>query len=154
MSPIELRDSTEADVPTFYKFHTYPEANKIGGFILKTNKAFHKHWETNVFGKKDVLKKAILSDGVLAGYIVCFYAKTQWEIGYWTNHETWGKGIATAAVKTFLKTYRRRPLYAHVAQRNAGSIRVLEKCGFVRDAEDKFTNEEGASIPEFIYKLS
>ena len=30
-----------------------------------------------------------------------------------------------------------RPLHALVALHNAGSIRVLEKCGFVRVAEDE-----------------
>jgi RimJ/RimL family protein N-acetyltransferase len=30
-----------------------------------------------------------------------------------------------------------RPLYAHVAAHNVGSIRVLEKCGFRRDRAQK-----------------
>lgn len=48
------------------------------------------------------------------------------EVGYWVARELWGGGIATAALAGLLLVETRRPLYAGVA----GSLRVLEKCGF------------------------
>ncbi|MBP8242640.1 MAG: GNAT family N-acetyltransferase, partial [Thermoflexales bacterium] len=60
----------------------------------------------------------------------------QREVGYWLGREFWGKGIATRALEAFLAIDTTRPLHAFVVHHNLGSIRVLEKCGFVRAAQD------------------
>ena len=44
--------------------------------------------------------------------------------------------MATAALAAFLDLETARPLYAGVARWNAGSLRVLEKCGFAVCAEE------------------
>ena len=59
------------------------------------------------------------------------------EIGYWVTPAYWGRGIITEAVRricgeTFEKTDIVR-IYAEVFAPNAASLRVLEKCGFVRE---------------------
>jgi RimJ/RimL family protein N-acetyltransferase len=59
------------------------------------------------------------------------------EVGYWIGKAYWGKGIATAALAEFLAVEPTRPLYAHVARHNLGSVRVLEKCGFARVGGDE-----------------
>ncbi|GIN95995.1 hypothetical protein J6TS1_18650 [Siminovitchia terrae] len=41
--------------------------------------------------------------------------------------EYWGKGIATNALREFLKHVTIRPLYARAAKDNAGSLKVLKK---------------------------
>jgi RimJ/RimL family protein N-acetyltransferase len=51
-------------------------------------------------------------------------------VGYWLGREFWGKGIATQALAELVEELD-RPLYAEVSTNNIGSIRVLEKCGFV-----------------------
>ncbi|HZC04902.1 MAG TPA: GNAT family protein [Ktedonobacterales bacterium] len=46
-----------------------------------------------------------------------------------------------------------RPLYAYTAKDNRGSVRVLEKCGFVRIAEQKeYAEARGEEVEE--YKLA
>ncbi len=45
-----------------------------------------------------------------------------------------------------------RPLHAHVAKHNAGSIRVLEKCGF-RVVGKQTVEESGTLIDEVILRL-
>ncbi len=57
-------------------------------------------------------------------------------IGYWFGREYWGKGVATRALAEFLQGMTERPIHAHVAEHNGGSIRVLEKCGFTLDHRD------------------
>jgi len=47
--------------------------------------------------------------------------------GYWVGREYWGRGVATKALARFVEEVSTRPLYAHVAVRNVGSIRVLDK---------------------------
>ena len=74
------------------------------------------------------------------------------EIGYWLGEPFWGRGIATRALAEFLQVVTERPLRAHVAMHNIGSMRVLEKCGFVRENEESVElTEEG--IPEIILIL-
>ena len=66
----------------------------------------------------------------MAGNVVSFVQSGEREVGYWIGKEYWGKGVATQALSAFLDQIDTRPLYAHVARHNIGSIRVLEKCGF------------------------
>jgi RimJ/RimL family protein N-acetyltransferase len=45
-----------------------------------------------------------------------------------------------------------RPLYAHVAKHNAGSIRVLEKCGFRVEREES-VEDVGNDVAELVLVL-
>jgi RimJ/RimL family protein N-acetyltransferase len=45
-----------------------------------------------------------------------------------------------------------RPLYAHVAKHNAGSIRVLEKCGFCVEREERVA-DAGKGVAELVLVL-
>jgi RimJ/RimL family protein N-acetyltransferase len=73
------------------------------------------------------------------------------EISYWLGKDYWGKGVATAALSAFLDHVEMRPLYARVAKDNLASQRVLEKCGFTVDGEDKgFSNARGVEVEEVI----
>jgi RimJ/RimL family protein N-acetyltransferase len=57
------------------------------------------------------------------------------EIGYWIGRPYWGRGYATRAVGLLVEEARRRGiarLTAEVFPDNFPSLRVLEKCGFVR----------------------
>ncbi|KAM0238833.1 hypothetical protein ACHAP5_008576 [Fusarium lateritium] len=61
-----------------------------------------------------------------------------WEIGYWLAEEAWGKGYATEAIRAFVRwCFETWPelnrFEAWVIERNAGSLNVLSKCGFVRE---------------------
>ncbi|MFZ5623796.1 MAG: GNAT family N-acetyltransferase [Gemmatimonadota bacterium] len=60
------------------------------------------------------------------------------ELGYWLGRAFWGRGIATAAVRTLSDRALAEPdiyrLEAGVFSWNPASVRVLEKAGFVREA--------------------
>jgi RimJ/RimL family protein N-acetyltransferase len=48
-----------------------------------------------------------------------------------------------------------RPLYARAAADNAGSVRVLEKCGFVLTGHERgFANARGEEIDEVVLTLA
>ena len=59
------------------------------------------------------------------------------EIGYWLGEALWNRGIATAAVRGFLpwaaETFDLHRIFAETFATNPASMRVLEKCGFVRE---------------------
>jgi RimJ/RimL family protein N-acetyltransferase len=76
------------------------------------------------------------------------------EIGYWLGKEFWGKGIATQALAAFLKIVTTRPIYAAAAADNLGSLRVLQKCGFVITGYDKgFAGARQQEIDEALLEL-
>ena len=53
-----------------------------------------------------------------------------------------GKGLATRALQELTGEVTQRPLHAWVATSNVASIRVLEKCGFVRVGSQENDVEE------------
>ena len=77
------------------------------------------------------------------------------EVTYWLGREFWGRGIATAALQAFLQVDSRRPLRGRAAADNVASIRVLEKCGFVRIGTDRgYANARRAEIDEVVMELT
>lgn len=60
------------------------------------------------------------------------------EIGFWLGRDQWGQGFATEIAQAIAGLAKERgylPIWAVVLPDNLASIRVLEKCGFVRDGE-------------------
>jgi [ribosomal protein S5]-alanine N-acetyltransferase len=81
------------------------------------------------------------------------------EIGYWLGEHFWGRGIVTEAVNTMVdftfKNLDIHRVYASVFERNLASIRVLEKCGFIREAVHyKAIIKKDVIMDEFIYVKS
>ena len=149
---IELRDSSAGDLPIFFAHQQEPEALLMGAFVARDLDAFTAHW-TKTSADPTVLRKTILADGLVAGYVVSFVRFEVREIGYWLGKDAWGKGIASKALSEFLAEETRRPLWARVAKRNPASLRVAEKCGFSISGEDKHRNEAGEEVEEFVLKL-
>lgn len=80
------------------------------------------------------------------------------EIGYWIAEEFWGQGIVPEAVKLIVdygfKTFDITRIYASTYDINIKSQRVLEKVGFVLEAEFKETlYKNGTTYDEVIYAI-
>ncbi|HKY05442.1 MAG TPA: GNAT family N-acetyltransferase [Blastocatellia bacterium] len=80
------------------------------------------------------------------------------EIGYWLGEPFWGRGIATEAVKALtgyaFTTFDLSRIHAGVYEWNHGSMRVLEKAGYVREARlRKSIFKEGRIIDEIIFAV-
>jgi RimJ/RimL family protein N-acetyltransferase len=96
---------------------------------------FLTHW-AKVRADHEILLRTIVADGAVAGNVVSWPQDGQRWVGYWLGREHWGRGIATRALARYLAEEEQfRPLIAHVAGSNTGSVRVLEKAGFRRDSE-------------------
>ena len=133
-SGVALRDVSDGDLETFFEHQLDPEATSMAGFPARDREAHMAHWQ-RIRRDPTVTTRTILLDGAVAGNIVSWEQDENWEVGYWLGREYWGKGVATAALSQFLEVVTTRPLFAHVAKHNTGSIRVLEKCGFIFDSE-------------------
>jgi RimJ/RimL family protein N-acetyltransferase len=137
-----LRDVVESDLPVFFEHQRDPEATRMADFPARDRETFDAHWERVLAGETNTVK-TIVFEGQVAGNAVSWDQDGRRLVGYWLGREFWGKGLATKALAELVDELDRRPLYAYVAKTNIGSIRVLEKCGFVRSDED-----------EDLYKLS
>jgi RimJ/RimL family protein N-acetyltransferase len=137
-----LRDVVPSDLPVFFEHQRDPEATAMADFPARDREAFDAHWQ-RILGDETLFARTIVFEGQVAGNAVSWEQDGRQLVGYWLGREFWGKGLATQALAELVDELGRRPLYAYVAKTNAGSIRVLEKCGFVRSDED-----------EDLYKLS
>lgn len=126
-----LRKVVAADVPIFFAHQQDPEARRIAAVPGRDREAFEAHWASIMRDETSIARTILVGDRVV-GNVLCFGPPAEREVGYWIARDYWGRGIATDALSAFLSEILERPLYAHVAEHNLGSIRVLEKCGFQR----------------------
>jgi RimJ/RimL family protein N-acetyltransferase len=151
---IRLRAVTPDDIPAFYEHQLDPEANRMAAFPARERDAFFAHWEKILRENESLTRTIVLGDEV-AGNVVCFEQKGRRLVGYWLGRKFWGRGVATRALSMFLREIPFRPLHAYVAKHNAGSIRVLEKCGFVVSGEGVVPAAEGReAVEEYLFTLA
>jgi len=151
---VQLRDVTEADLPILFAQQLDPIATQMAAFPARDWPAYMAHY-TKIRNDPTAIMQTILCDGQVAGNIGSWEQSGEREVGYWIGREFWGRGIASAALAALLHQVAARPLYAHVVKHNRGSLRVLEKCGFVIIGEEKDPpDEHGQQIEAFMLKLS
>ena len=130
-----LRDVIDSDVPIFFEHQRDPEATSMAAFPARDRAAFDAHWQ-KILADDQLTAKTVLFEDRVAGNVVSFDQDGKRLVGYWIGREFWGQGLATRALAELLAELPQRPLHAYVATTNAGSIRVLEKCGFVLAEEE------------------
>jgi len=145
-----LRDVVETDLPIFFEQQLDPESSRMAAFSPRREwPAFLEHW-TKILANPAGCNQTIAWNERVAGYVASWPQDEQRLVAYWIGREYWGRGIATAALTEFLGHDRARPLHAFVAAHNVGSIRVLEKCGFVRMGG---VTPASDSVDEYLYRL-
>lgn len=149
---ITLREVQESDLPLFFEFQLDPEATRMAAFPSRTHEVFMAKWAKNLADPEAIIR-TILYQGRVAGSIVYWQHQGEARLGYWLGRAYWGQGIASAAVAEFVGLVPVRPLYARVAKHNIASIRVLEKCGFIKVGEGKFSWTEAEEGEEFVMRL-
>ena len=150
---IVLRDVIEADLPLFFEHQRDPSATRMAAFPARDREAFMSHWAT-ILADPTVTTKSILLGDAVAGNIVSFDQSGKRLVGYWLGREFWGMGVATKALTEFVAQVSCRPLCAIVAKHNVGSIRVLQKSGFVLSGEDLGPALDGGDpVEELFFSL-
>jgi RimJ/RimL family protein N-acetyltransferase len=150
---ILLRDIEPTDLPIFYEHQLDAEATRMAAVPARDRAAFDAHWATKVLGNPAAVNRTILVNGQVAGNIGSWLQDGVRFVGYWLGKEHWGRGVATRALTAFLHVVTERPLYAHVARHNLGSIRVLEKCGFRVEREES-VEDAGRDFAELVLVLN
>jgi RimJ/RimL family protein N-acetyltransferase len=146
-----LREVRDADLPILFEQQLDPRAVHMAAFTHKDpadRAAFDAHW-AKIRADPTVMQRTIVVDGEVAGWVGSYGPPDEPEVTYWLGREFWGKGLATEALRQYLAIQTQRPIYGRAAADNAGSLRVLEKCGFQRlDSERGFANARGEAIEE------
>lgn len=130
---VYLRELQDSDLPVFWEQLTDPRLQQMAAVTRKYHYDrghFERHW-ARVRSDPGVIVRTVLADDVVVGHAAVFGPPSEREVTYVVGRAHWGRGVATAALTELIKLERTRPLHADVAADNAGSIRVLEKCGFV-----------------------
>ncbi len=121
-----------------------------------------KSWIKMVRENKKDLIYAIEVEGEAAGGIGLHGKEDVYrynaEIGYWLAEKYWGRGIVTEAVRLLLGhgfgNYPWTRIYAGIFSNNVASMRVLEKCGFSREAVLKRSvKKQGAYLDEHVFSI-
>ena len=139
-----LREVINSDLPIFFEHQRDPEATSMAAFPARDREAFDAHWQ-KILADDQLTAKTFLFEDRVAGNVGSWEQDGKRLVGYWIGREFWGQGLATRALAELLKELPQRPLHAYVATTNTGSIRVLEKCGFVLAEEEP---------DELLYELS
>ncbi|MCT9081596.1 GNAT family N-acetyltransferase [Streptomyces fulvoviolaceus] len=152
---IALREVHDSDLPVFFRQMNDPESLRMAAFTPKDpadRDTFDAHWKR--VRASDAVHRTILVDGDVVGSAAVYGEPGEREVTYWIDRAYWGRGIATTALRLLIAEVPERPLYARAAADNAGSRRVLEKCGFrVTARASGYANARGEEIDEVVLTL-
>ena len=148
---VHLRQVEDADLERFFEHESDPEAAAMAGFPSRDRERFMAHW-ARLRANPDLVQRTIVADGEVAGNIGSWPDEGRQWLGYWVGREWWGRGVATQALTLLVAEVPVRPLHAHVVAHNAGSIRVLERCGFVQDHAHQDEAEDGLEELTFVLR--
>ena len=151
---VRLREVLPSDLPIFFEHQRDPIARQMAAFGARERPAFDLHW-AKILVDSSAINRTVLVGESVAGHVVSFDMFGERLVGYWIGREHWGRGVASSALRALLKIEPIRPLHARCAADNIGSIRVLEKCGFLACGETQiFCEARDAEIRELIFVLA
>ncbi|WP_338701183.1 GNAT family N-acetyltransferase [Streptomyces sp. Q6] len=162
---ISLREVRDADLPVFFAQMNDPEAIRMAAFTAQDpadRVYFEAHW-ARIRQDRAVVMRTVVDgdggfdgggDGEIVGHASVYGPPEEREVTYWIGRRYWGRGAATAALRALLDLVPERPLHARAAADNFGSLRILEKCGFVVTGRERgFANGRGEAVDEVVLTL-
>lgn len=139
---VRLRPVVDDDLEAFLAYEHDEEAVRRSRFTPRPREAFMTHWRQRVLGDDTVLVRTVTVAGDVAGSVVAWWDGDRRFIGYWLGRVYWGRGIGSRALTLFLECEKNRPLYADPFSGNTGSVRLLEKLGFLRTGTVRHGEDE------------
>ena len=137
--------------------YSHPESVSMAAFVFgdPTDRSSYEERLEKLLADPDILYRCILANDIAVGGIASFLMEQNRELTYGIHPDFWNRGIATEALRLFLKEETTRPLHARAASDNGGSRRVLEKCGFEQTGTElSFAPARNRKIEESLYRLN
>ena len=144
-----LREVEPQDISIFFEHQDDPVASAMAAFPSRDREAHDAHW-AKLLADDSLITRTIVEDGQVVGNIGSWVADGERAVGYWIGRPHWGRGYATRALADLVAELPDRPLYAHVAEHNLASLRVLAKCGFSVVGEEQGDRDP---IKEIVMRL-
>src|SRR5215213_420248 len=108
-------------------------------------------WMSRHRAAADVTMYVVTESGGFAGTAAAFSVEGDREVTYWIARHSWGRGVATAALRLLVSREAERPLFARVAAHNQASIAVLNRVGFTEVSRDvDFAPGLGREVEEIV----
>ncbi len=129
-----LRRAIPADILPIHTILSSPEAMRYWATLPHLSMAETETWFGEQFFSDDPARDewVIVQDGLVIGNIGIWKMP---EMGFILHPDAWGKGLATEAARAFLTyafaTYPVGAITADVDPRNAASLKLLQRLGFV-----------------------
>ena len=156
MSHIELRDLDDDDLDAVFEMMRDRESVEMAAFTASDpdDRDAFDEWMTRHRGSADVSMFVVTERGGFAGTAAAFTVDGDREVTYWIARHAQGRGVATAALRLLVSREPVRPLFARVAEHNAGSRAVLAKVGFTEVSRDRdFAPGLGREVEEIVLTL-
>jgi RimJ/RimL family protein N-acetyltransferase len=146
----------EDDLDDLFRWDSDPRSARMAAFTRADpgdRAAFDAHYQ-RVRSNPDNTTQAIEEDWTIVGMIASFTIEGDRELTYWVDRARWGQGIASTALRMFLRRETQRPLLARAAAHNLRSRKVLWRNGFRKIGEEtSWASGLGHEILEHIYRL-
>jgi RimJ/RimL family protein N-acetyltransferase len=156
VAEVVLRPIDDSDLDALFEQMRDPESVRMAAFTAENpndRAAFDVHM-AKIRAMPEVTNCAVTFDGQLVGSIASFVVEGETEVTYWIDRSCWGRGIAGRALALLLESVHVRPLFARAASDNAGSLKVLQRAGFVTiGTAVSFANARNMEIEETILRL-
>ncbi|GAB2613923.1 GNAT family N-acetyltransferase [Novilysobacter erysipheiresistens] len=142
---VRLRGFREDDLGDFYAVHSDPVVNRYWSFPAWTDPSQARDYFASAIGGRDADRMlcwaiADLDNDRLIGATTLFAINRpqgRAEVGYALSASHWGRGLAQEALRLVLghafDALELRRIEADIDPRNAGSCRLIERMGFVRE---------------------
>lgn len=156
-SSVALRPTQLPDLAWFFRFQLDPAAAYLAAFTppQPLDEAAYVAKYAAFLQDPTIHMQTMLVGDTIVGSIAKFEVAGEAELTYWLDRAYWGQGLATSALRQFLRLERTRPLLARVAWDNVGSQHVLANNGFVQiNTDTGFAPARQAQLEERIYQLS
>ena len=151
-----LRPLADDDLDRLFVWENDDRAVKMAAFTRADSsdrRSFDAHYH-RIRDNPECTVYAVDDDGVLVGTVGSFPSEVGREVTYWIDPGQWGRGLASAALRSFLDVEPTRPLFARVAEHNAGSAKVLRRAGFVQvGAERSWAEGLGREVGVTVHRL-
>lgn len=146
---IILEVMKKKDAKAFFENIKDPEISEYSGPYYATSfkkaKKYIKKCEKRIIMKENyclgIYSKVNQEFLGSIGLINVDYKNKNAEIGSWIGKKFWGRGFMTEATKLIIsygfKELHLHRIYASVHEKNIGSKRVMEKCGFKEEGKTK-----------------
>lgn len=156
---IELREVQDEDLPIFFGYLQDPHAQSMAASTFEDysdTQAFTSFWAKLRRNEEATVRTIVIGPGPddVAGHISIAPSDEGLQVRYWVDRPLWGRGIATAALRTILEEVADRPIFAHITRKNEPGGAVLLRNEFNLIGEETgFDASKGRMIDELIYRL-